>query len=142
MESGSADTNRGALPLDCPHADARREMFFEVLHEHIDNLWMRVPSLEETFMCLALEVLLTLFVNERAFDDCPEPPLGGKVHRLGEGYAKGGGGVAGKVDEEVEEAGVVGAEVERRGGYAVGFRKLVGGAYSTTVHDSSSVLAF
>ena len=50
--------------------------------------------------------------------------------------------MAGEVDEEVKEFGVVGAEVEGGDGDAVGFGEVVWGADTTAVDDAGGVLGF
>ncbi len=114
-------------------------MLLEVLDEHVDDLWVGVPSFDEALVGPTLEVLLGLFVDEGPTEDGPESALCGEVYGLRDGDAEGGCGVAGEVYEEIKELGVVGAEVQGGDGDAVSLGEVVWGADATTVDDAGGV---
>ena len=64
------------------------------------------------------------------------------MNGLRDGDAKGGSGMTGEVDKEVEQFGMIRAEVEGRDGDAMRFREVVGWADTAPMNHACCVLSF
>lgn len=102
------------LPGGDLHGDAAEDVEPEILEPGVDDVGVGVPGLDSALVNPALKVFLGLFMGKGAADDGPEGALGGEEDGACDGDGEGGGGVAGKVEEDVEQRSVVGPHMDAR----------------------------
>jgi hypothetical protein len=116
----AANTDRQAMPPHDAHPDPRHSVRLDIPHPPIHDLGIRVESLDSARVHASFEILLRLLVHERPARDRPKRAARRERHDAREGYPERGAGVGGEVGRELDRLGIVGAELERGDGDAVG----------------------
>lgn len=129
----AADPDRQPMPPHDAHAHAGHSVRLDITHPPIDDLGVRVERLDSARVHAPLEILLRLLVRERPAGDGPERAAHGEGHDAREGYAERGGRVGREVRRELDRLGLVGPELDRGDGDAVGAR------VSVCLEDAPSV---
>ena len=107
------------MPSHDAHPNTRERIRLEIADPPIDDLRVRVESLDGARVHTPLEVLLRLFVHERSTGHGPERAAPGEGCDARERNAERGGGVRGEVRCELDGLWPVRAELDGRYGDAV-----------------------
>ena len=129
------------MPSHDSHPNTRQRIRLEIADPPIDDLRVRVESLDGARVHTPLEVLLRLFVHERPAGHGPERAAPGEGYDAREGNPERGGGVRGEVRCELDGFRPVRAELYGRYGDAVGARVAVSIENTAPVDDLCVPLA-
>ena len=137
----AADADGQPVPADDTHPDAGQRVRLEIAHPAIDDLGVGIERLDSPGVHAALEVLLRLFVRERAAGHGPERAPRRQRGDAGERDPERGRGVRGKVRRELDGLWAVRAELHGRDGDSVRARMAVGFEDAAPVDDARVPLA-
>lgn len=135
LQMRAAYTHSQPMPPHDAHPHTGHGVRLDIPHPPIHDLGIRVERLDSARVHAPREILLRLFVRERSARDSPERAARGEGRDAREGYAERGGRVGGEVRCELDRLGLVGAELDRRDGDAVGAWVAVCLENAASVHD-------